>query len=462
MYCDTSIVNQNEQQITDKDSEADLKTKGVEEENKAQHQAPTPLVTNLEKEKQKDIRMTIEFIENNRLIFSKSFLNKTILRNLVLKRKDINPKVNQEITQYQLNCYLDMTECPSCLCKASEYQSNYFWHIRLFSSDLIVFVQSTIKEDKEKEIIRSWEANQQGRGEKSKLSRRQFLIKKKKQIEDEGLNILTGEKQKAQTVIESNSNMIITNIPPSNHRNQFNEFHLSHKPFPTIESYHSLFMKNFVVYTTSERIIVKNTRNKSNELPLISHNYCLTEEEKAKERESIIERYNRYYQSKNEENKFNDNKAKQMGLDLEHFAEKLHSNRAIKNNNLMNNVIALKNEIIANEYEFDIQLALLKDIIVECDSKDSKCDFNNAYKQLKQTMNMKQMKKNSKGIIIEAINRLSKKKEELIINDILNIGKCRNAKEIIDRHITDLNDNILKVSKEIYRQLNNIKDKLSG
>lgn len=54
------------------------------------------------------------------------------------------------------------------------------WLIKVYSSETLALIQDTDKEDREKELKASWEAEEPGRAEKAKLSRQKFLIKQKK------------------------------------------------------------------------------------------------------------------------------------------------------------------------------------------------------------------------------------------------------------------------------------------
>ena len=70
-----------------------------------------------------------------------------------------------------------------------DFLKNIGWSIRVFSTDTLGFCQDTSKEDKEKEIIASWEEKEPGRAELAKKSRRRFLLEKKlengKQLNEE-------------------------------------------------------------------------------------------------------------------------------------------------------------------------------------------------------------------------------------------------------------------------------------
>jgi len=46
--------------------------------------------------------------------------------------------------------------------------------LKVFASDTVVFIKDTDKEDKEKAIKAKWEADEAGRHEKAKTSRKKF------------------------------------------------------------------------------------------------------------------------------------------------------------------------------------------------------------------------------------------------------------------------------------------------
>jgi hypothetical protein len=46
---------------------------------------------------------------------------------------------------------------------SNEYKGDVYWRIAVFCTDSTTFIKNTIKEDKEKAIIESWEINEPGR-----------------------------------------------------------------------------------------------------------------------------------------------------------------------------------------------------------------------------------------------------------------------------------------------------------
>lgn len=68
---------------------------------------------------------------------------------------------------YRLIVTIDTSEAPSQYLSPN-YLKDIGWSIRVFSTDTLGFCRDTSKEDKEKEIISSWEENEPGRAELAK------------------------------------------------------------------------------------------------------------------------------------------------------------------------------------------------------------------------------------------------------------------------------------------------------
>ena len=112
--------------------------------------------------------------------------------------------------------------------------------------------------------------------------------------------------------IESNSNMLVTNIPPrlntNSNKNKIddkktveNNINISYsnkdifyRKLPKIKNYRSLFMKNFYVYSNQERVVKKNKKNIQGNLPNINQ-FCKSKEQIENELNDIEKNYNDYY-----------------------------------------------------------------------------------------------------------------------------------------------------------------------
>ena len=327
------------------------------------------------------IRMNFIFMNGEHLIFQKDFENQSLIRNLILESKPLNVKdkdnnnSNKIMAEaYSIKCVLDTEQCPSWLLMPNEYKGDVYWKIGVFSTDALTFIKNTIKEDKEKEVIESWEINEPGRKIKAEKSRKKYFVTIKYNNgemlspEEEGL---IPEKFGRKEVIESNSNMLVTNIPPkkgvttteakSDEKKQ-DEVDIL-KKLPKIKNYRSLFMKNFYLYSKQTRVITQNkggikynkSSDKCGKLPNI-HQFCKSPEQREKELKDIEERFNKYYEDmKKEDEKIESNKESYFTMIQEmndKFIEERQrlltmSNEGISVN--LNKIIKENNEINAKE-----------------------------------------------------------------------------------------------------------------
>ena len=400
-----------------------------------------------------DIKMELEFSYDNRIIFTKNFINRTLVRNLVMKGKVYNPKAapgENAIVPYIIKCYIDINENNEYLFKVSEYQNDIFWNITVFTSEPVLFLKNTIKEDKERAMIESWETNQPGRGELAKVSRKKYFILKK---EKTGCELSEEEKEmihEKKTTIESNSDMIITNIPPLN---RMNNVDFKKKNLPTIESYSSIFMRNFYTYSTGERVIILD-KNRNVSLPNLNVR-CRSEEEKQKQREQIEEEYNNYYSNKKQEDEVFTENCKNYETEIEKILTDTNEKR--KKINEVNAEIVTKelNEAIVkidsiNE-KVDIMNSILSEVSNNVNSNNT-INFQSLYSDLKNVIELKEVKNEYKLSIESIITKLSQIKEQAINKDL--IENAKNRKELITKHIADINENILSINKEIIDKAN--------
>ena len=112
-----------------------------------------------------------------------------------------------------------MEQCPSWIINPNEYKGDIYWKISVFSTDTLTFLKNTIKEDKEKAVIESWEVNEPGRKVKAEKSRKKYFAN----IKYNNGEMLSPEEEELipeklnsnrKEIIESSSNMLVTNIPP--------------------------------------------------------------------------------------------------------------------------------------------------------------------------------------------------------------------------------------------------------
>ena len=257
-----------------------------------------------------NVPMMFEFEFGEKKIFSKDFINKTLIRNLIIKGKPYrNMEYKKNNNFYIIKCFIQPENAPNFLTNISEYNDNFYWNIIVFSTDPVLFVKNTLKEDEENEIKNNWEINEPGRALKANLSREKFLIEKKIK---EGIDISEDEKslliKKFSKKIRSTTEIVkiknkinlsnyspiknendenginniknknkIYKIPKSRSRlklkinlnlnnlknkkennNNDNNSNDNNNKLPDLDNYNSNFIKNFYKYTQQNRIIVKN------------------------------------------------------------------------------------------------------------------------------------------------------------------------------------------------------------
>ena len=370
-----------------------------------------------------------------------------------MKGKVYNPKAapgENAIVPYIIKCYIDINENNEYLFKVSEYQNDIFWNITVFTSEPVLFLKNTIKEDKERAMIESWETNQPGRGELAKVSRKKYFILKK---EKTGCELSEEEKEmihEKKTTIESNSDMIITNIPPLN---RMNNVDFKKKNLPTIESYSSIFMRNFYTYSTGERVIILD-KNRNVSLPNLNVR-CRSEEEKQKQREQIEEEYNNYYSNKKQEDEVFTENCKNYETEIEKILTDTNEKR--KKINEVNAEIVTKelNEAIVKIDSINEKVDIMNSILYEVSNNvnsNNTINFQSLYSDLKNVIELKEVKNEYKLSIESIITKLSQIKEQAINKDL--IENAKNKKELITKHIADINENILSINKEIIDKAN--------
>lgn len=72
----------------------------------------------------------------------------------------------------------DLHEWPDCK-KDNECTADITWYMKVFSSETLAIVKDTDKEDREKALKASWEANEPGRAEKAKKARAKFVLQER-------------------------------------------------------------------------------------------------------------------------------------------------------------------------------------------------------------------------------------------------------------------------------------------
>ena len=419
------------------------------------------------------IRMNFYFMAGEKLVFKKDFENQSLIRNLILESKPINPKEKDNnnsnkliLEAYSIKCVLDTEQCPSWLLIPNEYKGDVYWRIAVFCTDSITFIKNTIKEDKEKAIIESWEINEPGRKNKAEKSRKKYFVNIKfnngEMLSPEEEELIP-EKFNRKEVIESSSNMLVTNIPPKmgvppqnaqNDEKKQDEVDIM-KKLPKINDYRSLFMKNFYLYSKQSRVITKNKGNsnynsngKCEVLPNINQ-FCKTSEQREQELKDIEEKYNIYYEEmkKEEENKesikenyntiiqeMNDKfiEERKKLLTASNEETSLNLNKIIKENNIM----IAKGKEIEKFYE---------EISTDDELNDEILDYYNNYKILNKEINDKEMNINNKyKIMFEKIQKQLGDKIQKRIEIILK-PEAKTKPDIIKKYKDIINEKIISI-----------------
>ena len=423
------------------------------------------------------IRMICYFMAGEKLIFQKDFENKSLIRNLVLESKPINQKEKDNsiynkliLEAYSIKCVLDIEQCPSWLLSPNEYKGDVYWKISVFSTDSLTFIKNTIKEDKEKAVIESWEINEPGRKNKAEKSRKKYFVNikyKNGEILSPEEEELIPEKINRKEVIESSSNMLVTNIPPkkgllaqaaqasnSDEKKQ-DEVNIL-KKLPRIKNYKSLFMKNFYLYSKQSRVISKarsNSNIKENEraetLPNINQ-FCKSPEQREQELKEIEEKYNIYYEEmkkNNENNEINKEKYSTIIREMnDRFIEErkkllTSSNEEIGIN--LNKIIKQNNIIVEKGREIK---GLYDDIKSNVEINDEFLfDWYNNYKIINNLKNNKEMNLNNR--YISMIEEIEKQLAEKIIKriEIVVMPETKAKPDLIKKYKDIINQKIISI-----------------
>ena len=431
------------------------------------------------------IRVYFYFSSGDKLIFKKDFENKSLIRNLILESKNINPKDIKDVNisnklileAYSIKCVLDKEQTPNWMLNPNEYKGDVYWKISVFATDTLTFVKNTIKEDKEKEVIESWEKAEPGRKIKAETSRKKYLVNKKyihgevlskeeEELLSDKINIKRNEK------IESHSNMLVTNIPPklninnikdekkSNENNiniSYSNRDIFYRKLPKIKTYRSLFMKNFYVYSNQERVVKRYKNNKKQILPNINQ-FCKTKEQIEQELNDIENNYNEYYTEMQKKNEKNDEIKETYTTVIQEMNEKIVEVRArmstVENEKTRLN---LKKIIESN----NLMLKKVKEISAFHENIKNSTEINDDmifewYKNYKMYIN-EQLNLKCKNIL----NETKKLLEENILKEIEKVTKkdSKVKPDTIKKYKDIINDKILdlELNEEINTFFGNIK-----
>jgi hypothetical protein len=292
------------------------------------------------------IRMTLHISKGDKILYSGDFFNTLIIHNLIFDNtvivKDNNssnnlivqkdegkkgdksqvnkkpgnaPVTNSNVNDnspFYLYCYLDLSECPAFLIKPNESDPPVTWRMRVFTSEMIVVVKNTMKEDNEKALKETWETNEIGRAENAKKARFRYMAQVKKdrdepltQEEENILREIRPRKQKVMITSVNQDNKLLsapgkgaqnqtdkkialpnpkdkktkttTSIPEINENSEFKP--PVEKQLPHAEDHHSLFLKNFLTYSYQDRVKTYHSEKNLVHGGEEAAPYCRSEEE---------------------------------------------------------------------------------------------------------------------------------------------------------------------------------------
>jgi len=374
------------------------------------------------------LSFTVYYYIEDKLIFSQEFLESIYIPLIFIKFTDFSqfktfdnlPFNNLIITVNNNNPYRDI-----------------YYKINFYCNDKIMILKNSKEEDILEEINLKIS---------DKNSRIKYLIKDKLTRGE----VLTKEEEeiafgKRVEKIESNSEMFLSHIPERNNNNNNNNekkrksFSINlNKIFPKFNSYKSLMFRNFYnnSYLNNNHIIIKKEKNLSMSLPDINKFKNVNNEENVEiKKEKINEEINNFYNKRNNENSdknFNEIKNKFYN-DIFLRRSKIKTSYD-KNKTILNNIIKENNN----------------NIII-------KNNFNYFYNEIKKFLNYEKMLKND---LKEAIEILSKIKENIIINEIKkfeeNKNKKNSNKKELEKLKNEIKDSFLKINEEIVNKLNNL------
>ena len=453
------------------------------------------------------IRMKLEIYDReNEIIYQTDFYNNITLFNMIFEGNVIDEKKAKKDTKksekdeaneppsnkpYRIVCYFDETELPEDF-NTPDYIEGLSWIIKVFSSDTLGFCEDTSKEDKEKAIIASWEENEPGRAEKAKASRKRFLLEKKlrdgEELTEEEKEFLK-EKRVRKTFEnkdeeENEKNKNDAKKKPANNNkknvnpNKKNEEEEVAKPKEELnfdkkisdESAHkSLFIKNFLNYAFTDRLI-KFDHNLEQDQKELNNTNLITEKD-----ENIIKKF----EEMEKLNKDNEEDIEKKKNDLEEKNKKIKEDILTsrkkgeeKKEKILQNRNKVKEKLL-NDIENEEKLKEILNILNEENEsvngesenkkkKDTKkkdtFDLNNIIETYNNILNT-----GLKSDLLDKVNKsISIKIENNIKHEINKVGKGKEKekdfKNIAKNYLDDINKNKWNISEEIITQLNNFVD----
>ena len=459
------------------------------------------------------VRLKLElFNKENELILTQDFYNEITLSNLTLEGNIVqenNAKAAKKLDKktladigttpppsnlpYSLICTIDTTEAPRHILEP-DFLKNLGWNIRVFSTDTLGFCQDTSKEDKEKEIIASWEEKEPGRAELAKKSRKRFLLQKKaengKKLTEEEANFLKEERvrksfykkeeeekdddknkgKKKQEKVDKNKKKGKENDKNEEEKEKENFGNLNldinyDKKISTVKNHSSLFIKNFLSYAYDNRMLTFNSNYEQEEKEL--NNEILTTEKEEKINAEYLESEKQNVEKMNletkkkEEFKINNKKMiDKMMNQRKKEVEECKSFYQTRTSLAMN----IQNKIIIEKKCANILNSLLHNEQLDEDQKNKKKKPGESSSDLEEAVSAYNEAAQiglKSDVIDKLFNEISVKKEEEYKNEINKPAdaknKNRDLKTVATKILEEINSSKWKISKGFIEELNKIK-----
>jgi hypothetical protein len=464
------------------------------------------------------VRLKLElFNKEKELILTEDFYNEITLHNLVFegntiveaagnKGKKLDKKNLAESATnappsnlpYRLICTIDSSEAPSQYLNPN-FMKDIGWSIRVFSTDTLGFCRDTSKEDKEKEIISSWEEKEPGRAELAKKSRKRFLLQKKlengNKLSSEETEFLKeirirktfskagneeekdDDKNKGKKKVEKvdknkkkGKDAAQEKSEAEKDKENFGNFNLDinyDKKTSNVQNHSSLFIKNFLSYAYDNRMLTYNNNYEQEEKEL--NNDIITTEKEEKINAEFIESEKQNTEKMNQDSKkkeeFKINNKKMFDKMMNHRKKEVeecksfYETRTSLAMNIQNKLMiekkckTLLNSLLTNETNSNE------------DPKNKKKGGAPAGTDLDEAISAynEAVQAGLKSDIVEKLfDEISIKKEENYKNEINKPadakGKNKDLKGIATKILSEINNSKWAISKEFIEELNKIKN----
>ena len=434
------------------------------------------------------IRLKLElYDQEDNLMYTTDFYNSITLHNIIFEgqiiqdskgKKDKGKEEENQINKpYRLICYIDETELPENFTYINPAYQYFDWVIKVFSSDTLGFCEDTHKEDEEKAVIASWEENEPGRKVKAKNSRKRFLLNKKKlnggeldedeilflsekrirKKESEEKDIVDDKKNKDKGKTDNKKNVNKGKVEEKNEEEEKERMEINfNKKTSTVNQHSSLYIKNFLYYAYDNRCITYNHMFEQEQK-------VLNTEDVTNEKETnILKAYEEIEKLNNDNNEDSEIKKNEFIEENKKIYEEILSKRkddekkkeeVLKGRDDVKSILLIKAEA-------EIKLKELIQLIEEDNDnnnnekedkkkKDSnKFDFNSAYETYKEIIDSKL----KHPLIEKCFNLLSKKKEDMIEEELKKAGKGK-EKDIALKYLEEIRSVHWNISEDLFSRL---------